>query len=109
MPDVDVASRAELEARTDEALAWLRDPANAIQGPAGDFYRSVAAEVAGELLAEFPFTFPLGRVVMAVAQVLASAQDGIEGQTGEPVPAEILQSIAFLAAEQLDREGARRG
>lgn len=109
MPNTTAPSRAELEESTEQALAWLRDPANEMEGPAGEFYRSVSGEVAGELLAEFPFTFPLGRVVMAVAQALASAQEGIESQTGEPVSAEILHSIAFLAAEKLDRDEGDRG
>jgi hypothetical protein len=106
VPDTAVA-RAELEARTEEALAWLRDPANRIAGPAGEFYADVAGSVAEALFSEFPFTFPLGRVVMAVAQALSAAQDGIEEQTGgAAVPADVLLSIAFLAAEKLDREEA---
>jgi len=103
MPDTVVATRAELEARTDEALEWLRDRANRIAGPAGEFYADIAGSVAEVLLAEFPFTFPLGRVVMAVAQALSAAQEGMEEQTGgAPVPADVLLSIAFLAAEKLD-------
>lgn len=110
MPETAVAARAELEARTDEALAWLRDPANGIPGPAGVFCDAVAGSLAGALLAEFPFTFPLGRVVMAVAQGLSAAQDGIEEQGGGVhVPADVLLSVAFLAAEKLDRDEARRG
>ena len=104
MTDTAVATRTELEACTDEALAWLRDPANRVEGAAAEFYDSVAASVAGELLREFPFSFPLGRIVMAVAQGLSSAQGGIEEHAGGPVPAEVLLSIAFLAAERLDRE-----
>jgi hypothetical protein len=107
MPETAVAPRAELEARTDEALAWLRDPANRIAGPAGEFYADIAGSVAEVLLAEFPFTFPLGRVVMAVAQALSAAQEGMEEQTGgAPVPADVLLSVAFLAAEKLDEAEA---
>lgn len=109
MPDVDTASRAELEAGTDEALAWLRDPANRVNGLAGEFYDEIAGSIAETLLAEFPFTFPLGRVVIAVAQALASAQAGMEGQTGKPAPAGVLLNFAFLAAEQLDRNENHHG
>ena len=106
MPDAAIATRAELEACTDEALAWLRDPANRVPGAAGEFYDSVAASVAGELLREFPSSFPLGRIVMAVAQGLSSAQGGIEEHAGGPVPAEVLLNVAFYAAEKLDRQEA---
>jgi len=109
MPDIGTASRAELEAETDAALAWLRDPANRLAGAAGEVYDDLAGSMAEALLAEFPVAFPLGRVVMAVAQVLGCAQDGIEEQTGEAAPASVLLSIAFLAAEKLDSGEGNRG
>jgi hypothetical protein len=109
MPDVTAPTRGELEAKTEEALAWLRDPANRIPGLGGEVYGDIASDVAESLLVEFPFTFPLGRVVMAVAQALSCVQDAMEEQTGMPAPASVLLSVAFLAAEKLDSGEAGRG
>jgi hypothetical protein len=104
MPDATIPEKAVLEELTTQKLAWEKDVRAALEavGSTDSLDLLAAADgVAGLLRAQFPGGCPLGRMVMALAQALATAAEVYEIDS-----LNVLLSVAGLAAEQLEREGA---
>jgi hypothetical protein len=104
--ETTVPPKDVLDALTTQKLDWevqVRKRLEAV-GCAESIELLAAAEgVAAHLREQFP-GLPAGRVVMAAAQSLATAAEvyGFDSLN-------VLLSVAGLAAEQLEREGADRG
>jgi len=99
--------KAALDAAADQALAHVRDMRAVLaeSGPEGSLLLTLGDAMAGPLREQFP-GIPAGRVLMAAVQSLTAMKEKFADKGFND--ADMLLSVAALAAEQLDREGAQR-